>query len=199
VAEAPFDIKTNLGPILADLKAINPKLVTGVRKALKASGDAIIEKQREILETKPVGGVVVKTRYTLPSQGRGGYRRGPRVKELGGARIVSVESKRSSIGYSRGLRDEVAANLTTSLTGLTSARGASVRVKSRHPFWANKALNAKKWRHPVFRASGLPPFVEQAGDEYFKLGVQLGIVKAREELLAVVEDAVRTIKDHPTT
>lgn len=193
-----FDIKTNLRATIEDLKAISPKLATDMRRALRATGAAIIERQQEILASEPVGGVVSKTRYTLPQQRRGGYRRGPRTKELGGARIVSVESQASARSYHTGLRAQVAANLTTQVRTPTTGRGAAVRVASIRPSWANKALNAKKWRHPVFRPKGTPPFVEQAGNQYFARGAAAGIIEAREALYAVVEDAAKLIKSHPT-
>jgi hypothetical protein len=189
-----FDVRSNLRPLIQDMKAISPKLATGFRKSLRETGNAIIERQQEILRTEPVGGVVTSTRYSLAQRNRrGGYRRGPRARELGGARIVSVDSRASSRERGRGLRASVAANLTTRVSTPASGRGASVRVASRTPAWSNKALNAKKWRHPVF---GRPERIEQAGNQYFQRGAKAGVIEARAALLALVEDAAKSIKTH---
>ncbi|WP_291378863.1 hypothetical protein [Demequina sp.] len=189
-----YEVKTNLRGIVDDLKEISPKLATDMRRSLRGTGESIIEAQRQILQHEAVGGVVSSTRYSMPQRRRGGYRRGPRARELGGARIISVNSQASARGYHTGLRDQVAANLTTQVRTPRTGRGAAVRVASAKPFWANKALNAKKWRHPVF---GGQQRVEQAGNQYFQRGVAGGIDEAREALIAVVENAAKTIKSHP--
>ncbi len=192
-----FDVRSNLRPLIDDLKAIDPKLATGTRRALRDTGDSIIQHQQEILFNEPVGGVVSKTSYTLArGSARGGYRRGPRVRELGGARIISVTSAASARGYHTGLRDQVAANLGTQVRTPRTGRGSSVRVASKKPHWANKALNANKWRHPLFGNTAVR--VEQAGNQYFQRGAKAGVVEARESIMAVVEEAAKSIKSHPT-
>ncbi len=189
-----FDVRSNLGPLIKDMKAISPKLVKGFRKSLHDAAKVIIERQEEILRTEPVGGVVTRTRYSLAAGNRrGGYRRGPRARELGGARIISVDSRASSRERGRGLRASVAANLTTRVTAPPSGRGAKARVASRTPAWSNKALNAKKWRHPVF---GRSERIEQAGNQYFQRGARAGVIEARAALLALVEDAAKSIRTH---
>lgn len=193
-AERPFDIRHNLGPILDDLKEISPKLATGTRRELRGVGQSVITAQQAILRGEPVGGVVSKTTYSIPRVSRrGGYRRGPRARELGGARIVSVESQASARQRSRGLRASVAASLKTAVRTPRTGRGASVRVQSSRPYWANKALNAKKWRHPVFGGSA---WIEQAGNQYFTRGAAIGASEAQEALYRVVDEAMRTIKSH---
>lgn len=192
--ERPYDIRHNLGPILADLKEISPKLATGTRRELRGVGQSVIIAQQAILRGEPVGGIVSKTTYAIPrTQRRGGYRRGPRARELGGARIVSVESQAAARQRSRGLRASVAANLKTAVRTPRTGRGAAVRVTSARPYWANKALNAKKWRHPVFGGSS---WVEQAGNQYFTRGAAIGAEEAREALYRVVDEAMRTIKSN---
>lgn len=194
-SDQTFEVRTNLRPLLEDLKQINPKLATGTRRALREAGDSIIARQRAILASVPVGGVVSKTTYTKSmANRRGGVRSGANKNKLAGARIISIESQASARGYHTGLREQAAANLTTRVTTPRSGRGASVRVASAKPSWINKALNSKKWRHPTF---GHAPYVEQAGNQYFSTGVKSGIVEAREAIMQVVEDAAKLIKSHP--
>ncbi len=193
-----YDVKTNLRGIVDDLKQISPKLATDMRRSLRGTGESIITEQRSILASVPVGAAVSRTRYSLANRNRrGGYRRGPRVRELGGARIIGLEAQASARGYHTGLRDQVAANLTTKVGTPRTGRGASVRVASGKPFWGNKALNSKKWRHPIFAPSKTPPFAEQAGNQYFQRGVAGGIIEARQALIDVVDDATKLIKNHP--
>lgn len=191
--ERDVEVRTNLPTTLARLKQIDVKRARETRRALRGVGLAIIEHQQRIVTQEPVGGVVTKTRYTAarPSS-RGGYRRGPRARELGGARIVSVESRRSDRGQSTELRQRVAQNLVTRVS--TPQKGASVRVTTRRPFWGSKALNARKWRHPVF---GSDAWVEQAGNQYFARGAELGVDKAREELFRVVDEANALVSGKP--
>ena len=194
-SEAPFDVKSNLRPLIDQLKNISPKLARDTRRALRDAGVSIIQKQQEILHNEPVGGVVSATRYSLSmANRRGGYRSGPKAKTLGGARIISVESQASARGYHTGLRDSVAANLTTQVRTPSTGRGASVRVASARPFWANKALNSKKWRH---RAGTSGRYIEQAGNQYFQRGAAAGIVEAREALYTVIDDAAALIRTSP--
>jgi hypothetical protein len=190
-----LDVRSNIKPVLADLAAISPAFATNTRRALRQTGEAVIGIQREILESEPVGGVVTSTRYSLarPSA-RGGYRRGPRARELAGARIVKVESRGAERGRSSGLRRSAAENLTTKVS-TPKTRSASVRVASRRPYWANKALNAKKWRHRIF---GTEARLEQAGNQYFTRGARAGGAIAREALAKVVDEAVALVKNHPT-
>lgn len=191
-SDASFDIKSNLRPLVDQLKEISPKLATDTRRALRDTGASIIQKQQEILRTEPVGGVVSKTTYSLSMPNRrGGYRSGPKKRTLAGARIISIESQASARGRSTGLRESVAANLTTQVRTPRTGRGASVRVASTRPYWASKALNAKKWRH---QAGTSGRYVEQAGNQYFQRGAEAGVVEAREAIFQVVEDAAKLIR-----
>jgi len=191
-----FDVRSNLAPIMQDLKRISPKLATGTRAALKDAGLSIIQHQQEILFNEPVGGVVSKKTYSRSrGNARGGYRRGPRARELGGARLISAEAAASARGYRKGLREQVAANLGTQVRTPRTGRGAAVRVASKKARWANKALNAKTWRHPLF--GNRNGWVEQAGNQYFSRGAKVGVVEARESIISVVEEAANLIKSHP--
>ncbi|MCB2413649.1 hypothetical protein LGT39_12420 [Demequina sp. TTPB684] len=193
-----YDVKTNLRAVVDDLKAISPKLARDMRRSLRETGESIIEEQQSILASVPVGATVSRTRYTMaqPSR-RGGYRRGPRARQLAGARIIGLDAQASARGYHTGLRDQVASNLTTQVRTPRTGRGAAVRVASAKPFWGNKALNAKTWEHPVFAPRGTRPYAKQAGNQYFQRGVAGGIVEAREALIAVVDEAAKLIKSHP--
>lgn len=195
MSERDFDVRSNIKPVLADLAAISPHLATNTRRALRGTGDAIIGIQRGILASEPVGGVVTSKRYTAsrPSA-RGGYRRGPRARQLAGARLLSVDSRRSTRNRSTGLRARVASNLVTKVS-TPKTRRTSVRVASRRPYWANKALNAKTWRHPIF---GTDARLEQAGNQYFVRGAREGAGLSRAALQVVVEDALATVRNHPT-
>jgi len=191
-----FDVRSNLPAIMQDLKRISPKLATGTRAALKDAGQSIIQHQQEILFSESVGGVVSKKTYSGPRpNSRGGYRRGPRARELGGARLISVEAAASARGYHTGLRDQMAANLKTQVRTPRTGRGAAVRVASKKPFWFNKALNAKTWRHPLF--GNRNGWVVQSGNQYFRRGAKEGVVEARNSIIAVVEEAANLIKSHP--
>lgn len=197
MAEDPFNIKTNLGPVLADLKAISPKIATGYRRAMRQAGDAVITGAREALANKPVGGVVTKTTYSLRNPSRpGGVRTGPRAKALAGARIVAVESRAAAKSRSRGTRATIASQMKTRVS-ISQKRGASVKVQTTTPGSIDVAFNAKTWRHPVFRSRGTAPFVEQAGNQFFQEGIRAGGRKARAVLQQTVADAMATIKQHP--
>lgn len=195
-----FDVRTNLRPIMDELKAVEPRLATNFRRALRQTGDAVIQKQVEILRSEPVGGVVLSRTYAwLPGRSRGGYRRGPRAKELGGARLISVEAQAAARSRHTGLRDEVAANLTTRVSAPASGKGASVRVKSTRPFWGSKALNAKTWRHRVFPQPGRrETWVMQHGNQYFTRGGYAGRPIAQGLIINAINDATLPLSK-PTT
>lgn len=196
MVDADFDIKTNLPALLADLKQISPVLARETRRALKEAGDATIAEQTRILMGEPVGGVVTAKQYTRENMAnrRGGYRRGPLAGQLGGARLVGVTQRSGTRTRSQGTRQKVAASLKTTVT--TGKRAGRVKVRATLPGPMDAAFNAKSWRHPVFRRSGVPPFVEQAGNEYFTRGAKAGAEAARRAMFDAIEVALDVVKSH---
>jgi len=195
MVDADFDIKTNLPALLADLKQISPVVARETRRALREAGDATIAEQKRILLGEPVGGVVTAKQYTraMPSR-RGGYRRGPLAGQLGGARLVGVTQRSGTRSRSQGTRQKVAASLKTTVT--TGKRGGSVKVRATLPGPMDAAFNAKSWRHPVFKHSGEPPFVEQAGNQYFTRGARAAAEAARRAMFDAIEVALDVVQSH---
>ena len=198
MVDADFNVRTNLPGIIADLKKISPALARETRRALRAAGDAAIAEQKRILLGEPVGGVVTAKQYTRAmASRRGGYRRGPLANKLGGARLVGVTQQSGSRTRSQGTRQKVAASLTTRVT--TGKRGGSVKVRATLPGPMDAAFNSRTWRHPVYKQAGQPPFVEQAGNQYFTRGAKAGAEEARRAMFDALEVALDVIKSHNPT
>lgn len=193
-----IDVRSNLGPVLADLKEISAKLARDVRRDIRSSGDTMIEESRRALDAADAGKVVTVTTYRRrgPGEGtRGGYRRGPRARALGGQVIDQVETRDASRSRtSSGAIDEVKKGLVTRIS-ISKTRGARVRMQTTKGE-LKRALNMKKFRHPIFNDSGQAPFLEQRGTDYFKRGVTAGGREARERLQATLREAMETVKNH---
>jgi hypothetical protein len=198
MANSDFEVRTNLPALMADLKQISPVLWRETRAALREAGDAAHAEQLRILLGEPVGGVVSAKQYTwsMPNR-RGGYRRGPLAAKLGGARLEGVTQQAGTRTRSQGTRQKVAGSLKVGLT--MGKRGGNVKVRATLPGPMDAAFNAKTWRHPVFRRSGQPPFVEQAGNEYFTRGAKAGAEASRRAMFDAIEVALDVVKSHNPT
>jgi hypothetical protein len=190
--EQPFDIRTNLPAVLDDLKAVDKALVTGLRKSMKKAGDAIVDRQREILATENPG-TLTKREYTKaqPTR-RGGYRRGALAKALAGARLARVEGAESTGRSKNQTRQAIADGLKMKVpTGNSKRLNLKVATTSGSP---SKAFNQKIIKHRVF---GTDVWASQKGLEYFSRGVAIGGVEARDRLEQVIKDAQQVVRTNP--
>lgn len=198
-----IDVRSNLGPVLADLKEISAKLARDVRRDIRSSGDTMITESRRALDGGDVAKVVTVTTYRRrgPGEGtRGGYRRGPRARALGGQVIDQIEVRNARHKHEKtDAIAEVKKGLVTRIS-ISKTRGARVRMQTTKGE-LKRALNMKKFRHPVYAEQGSEwyqngPWIEQRGAEYFKRGVTAGGREARERLQATLREAMETVKNH---
>jgi len=193
MADKDLEIRTNVRGVLQDLRKADKTFARETRKALRDSGQVIVEEQARILDTESPGTMTGRT-YRKPATGsRGGYRRGPNVRQFGGMRLDRVEGDGGS--SNRETRQTIKSGLRVR-AGVGSARyGGFVRVVSTNADDVPaKAFNQKIVRHPVF---GTGAWAAQKGLEWFKRGVVLGSRAARERLEKAIDDALGELRANP--
>lgn len=191
-----FDIRSNIPAVIADLNALDRKLTTDLRRSIRNAGESIVSAQQQILKTENPGSLRGKA-YTRPQPARrGGYRRGPLARQMGGARLAVVRAADSTGRSRRQMREQIAEGIRTRLS-IAKKRGASVRVATTGAPMRTlpvKGLNRKTFRHPVF-SSGR--FAEQKGLQFFSRGIAAGASDARQRLEDVIREAQATVRRNP--
>jgi hypothetical protein len=190
-----FDIRSNIPAVIADLAEVDKRLVRDLRRSIRESGERIIAEQREILASENPG-TLTRRQYTRaqPTR-RGGYRRGPLARQLGGARLKTVTGAASTGKSRRETRKRIADGLKTRLS-VSKTRGASVRIVSTGASGdlPVKAFNRKVIRHRVF---GTDTWAAQKGLQYFSRGIAAGASDARQRLEDVIREAQASIRRNP--
>lgn len=183
VAAAGFDIKSNLRQVLADLKELDPKLATEVRKRLRASGDAAIAAMGAILD-EDAGGVVTGKTHRLGTDRRG------RAHLV----VDQINSRAAWRSRSTGARKEIKRGLRLKVStgkARTSVRLAATSGALRRP------MNKRSWRHPVFDDPNT--WVEQPGSQYFNRAVYSEAKNLRNAVEDAVQVALDAIAAHQST
>lgn len=175
----------DLRSLLANLKEVDKKIVTNVRRELRASGDDIIAAQRRVLRQKPgkvrTAGKVL--RLIKPKNGRKPYFAFRQTYESDAPREGGVSKLREKI--SKGLRTRV----------VTSTRREGIEIRTSGPrvggYNMARVWQSARFRHPVFgdRAkwllqSGQPYFFEPATEDLRK--------NMRARIDAAIEEALRS-------
>lgn len=192
-SQEPFDIRTNIPAVLDDLARVDKALVTGLRRSIRDAGDAIIDHQRRILATENPG-TLTKRQYTKAQPARrGGYRRGPAARALGGARLARIDGAASTGRSKNETRKTISDGLKTRMS-VGKKRGASVRIATTSASPA-KAFNQKIIRHRVFGSSST--WAAQKGLEYFSRGVSIGASTTRERIEEILKEAQANMRRNP--
>ncbi len=159
-----FDVDTaSLREVLAALKAIDPKLATGLRRELRDAGVDIITAQRaELAERAPkVAGRSEDWRVIVPRAGKNGKTRKPYR-----ARRIIYQAGETRQGGDSNLRQQISAGLRTRVVTGASREGVEVRTTGPRIGGSNMARvwQSKQFRHPVFGGEG---WAVQFGHPYF--------------------------------
>lgn len=177
--------ETNIKQILDDVKAIDPKLATALRRRLRQAGDTAIEAMREKLAL-PSPGVVTSRRYGLGLDSRGRARR----------RVTGVEST-GSRGNSRGAREQVARRIKMQVRTGTRKSTQGLRINAGGGPFA-RSYNLIRWRHPVrfnpaTQTANQVPWVEQGGRPYFTQAIAENYKRLYAEVDLAIDDAKREL------
>lgn len=179
-------VETNLRQVLGDLKEIDPRLATAVRRKLRQSGDEAIAEMRQVL-AEPSPGIVVGTRTALTKRRMDGT-----VAKTRRVRLVEVTTQASTSGQSRGSRAQIAAGLRTRVS--TGKTRQSVRLSGAGgPF--PKSYNLRLWRHPVrfnpaTTTKDQVPWVTQGGRPYFGAVIVKHATAMRSRLYEAIDEAL---------
>lgn len=185
----------DLRSLLADMKAFDPKLATGLRKGLRAVGGVVIAEQRAAL-AGPKPGKIRKTgsrlRTIKSKDGRKTYK---------ALRNVYDEGSDGGEASSRKLRDVIGAGLRVSIVAGKSRQGVQIKTTGPNVGGANMArvYQAKTFRHPVFadasKSSSRWVWVYQRGVPYFWDPVNNNWKSISVEMLKVLDDAMATLAE----
>lgn len=178
-----FDIEApDLPGLLAHVKEFDPKLATGLRRELRATGDATIAEIRAVLSGS-LPGSITPTGHTyrriVPRNGRKPYFARRVDYKLGAAKTsTGVGDLRSQI--SQGLRTRVVAG--------RNRQSISIRTNGPRNDGYNMARTwAKRWfRHPVFGHG----WVDQQGQDYFWSPVNQNLTAMQDRIADVIDDAL---------
>lgn len=166
------------------LKAVDKKLATKLRKAIRTGANpAVIATKRAIL-TLPVVGV------------RGGGNKARTEHRLSRSRSVTEKSAARAARKS-GLRRTIADAIKVDIR--TGSKTASVRIvvdESRLPH-DQRTLprhldSVKGWRHPVFGRRDLP-WAAQKGRPWFEATIRKHAGEVREAIVAAMDDLARDL------
>lgn len=178
-----FDIKGDLRGFLADLKQLNPKMATAVRRKMRRSGDVAIASMTAILDEYK-GGVTVGKTYHAGTDSIGRKRRHLVLDTVDRAAARSRLDGRARRDIESGLAFRVTAGKSRTTVRLTSSKGE-----------LRKALNRKhSWRHPVF-GDPKAPWVEQPSDQYFNRGAWGTASQLRKDLLDAIAEGMAFIDE----
>jgi hypothetical protein len=159
-------VKTDIEETLKRLGEADKKLVTGFRRAVRQSGDAVIRAAGDVLDNESPGALTASEFTSV----RG-----------------AVEGRAGSRPRDRNTRQAIKAGLKTRLS-VSKTRGASVRVVTTTGQPA-KGFNAERFRHAVFGNDAVK--VGQKGTRFFKRGAEVGGKEFRQELQRVVRETAR--------
>ena len=180
-----FDVESpNLRELIEQVKAADPKLATGMRRALRETGGVIIAEQRAILAGAKPGSIrVVGSRQRLVVN-----------KRTGRARFVKrniYETGSEHTGASTGLREAIAKGLVTRLTAGQTVQ--ALRIKSTGPrddgYNMARVWQKARFRHPVFGHG----WTWQQGQPYFFDPIRHHLPAMRERITAIVEETIERI------
>lgn len=173
--------RTNVKELLAELKQVDPKLATALRRRLRQSGDEALEVMREIL-AQPSPGVVTARRYSLGLDSRGRARR-----------MVSGVETTGSRGRGRGSRLAIANRLKVQVRTGNRASSQGLRISGvGDPF--SRSYNLIRWRHPVrfnpeTTMASQVRWVEQGGRPYFSKAIAAHYKTIYANVDAAIDDA----------
>lgn len=181
-----FNLETpDLKRLLAQIKELNPKLATDLRRELRQSGDAIISEQRKILAGPKPGRVRVSgSAYRLirPKNGAKPYL----------AKRNTYEEYEAG-NRSRGMRQKISAGLRTVVSTGKTRNGVTIRTsKSKAPM--SIVYQSKRFRHPVFASESLGghsgAWVYQRGMPYFWDPIEREFVHVRQRVVDAINRAL---------
>lgn len=178
-AESP-----NLRAILERAKEADPRLATGIRRALRDAGDVVIAEQRAILAGAKPGSIRVT----------GSRQRLVVSKKTGRAHVVKrnvYERGPEKTGGVSQLRDEISKGLVTRITAGQTVQ--AVRIKSTGPrddgYNMARVWEKAQFRHPVFGHG----WTWQQGQPYFFTPIRHHLPEVRETIRAVLEETIERI------
>ncbi|MBN9375199.1 MAG: hypothetical protein J0I40_07385 [Cellulomonas sp.] len=176
-----FDIKEDLRGFFADLKQVNPRMATAVRRKMRRSGDVAIAAMTEILDEYK-GGVTVGKTYHAGTDAAGRKRHHLVLDTVNREAARSRLDGRARRDIESGLKFRVQANQYRTTVRLTSSKGE-----------LRKALNRKhSWRHPVFGDREV--WIEQPADNYFSRGAWGTASQLRKDLMDAIAEGLALIE-----
>lgn len=183
--EDGFDIEApDLRGLIDRVKAADPKLATGIRRALRDSMDEIIADQRAILSGAKPGSIKVASsslRLVTPRNGRKPYFAKRNTYELGEERDGGVSDLRQQIAD--GLRGRVTAGKTRQAVSVKTT-GPRVDGYNMARVWEKP-----KFRHPVYGRG----FVWQQGKPYFFDPIRKNLPATQQRIADIIDDTIKEI------
>lgn len=181
--DAGFDFEApDLRALLDEIRRLEPRLATDLRRELRRAGDDVIADQRRILAgAKP--GRIEKTgeeyRWVRPKNGGKPYL----------ARRVVYDKAADTAGGGE-LRARIAAGLRTQVSTGKTRQGVSIKTTGPRLGGANMAIvwDQKVFRHPVF--GDRQHWVYQQGRPFFWSPLQQRFVAVRQRVFDVISDAL---------
>lgn len=183
--EDGFDIEApDLRGLIQKVKDADPKLATGMRRALRSSMDDIIAEQRAILAGAKPGSIkVARSEYRLitPKGGRRPYFAKRNVYETGEDRTGGVSE----------LREQISKGLVGRLTAGKTRQSVSVKTTGPRADGYNMARvwEKKKFRHPVYGRG----FVWQQGRPYFFDPIRKNLPATQQRIADIIDDTIKEI------
>ncbi|WP_104116968.1 hypothetical protein [Arthrobacter sp. B1805] len=173
----------NLRQVMADAKAVSPKLQRELRKSLRSVGDHIIADQRALLSA-PLPGNAVKTGQRIRLVGgKGGKKQYLRA-------VNTYKAESASRSRSTGMRNRLKSGLKTRVVTGATRSGISIRADKSVGGAMTKTWNKRTFRHPVF---GKKTYVTQFGQPYWWDPIKRGQQEARTNALAAIDKALEQI------
>ncbi|WP_136017935.1 hypothetical protein [Arthrobacter silvisoli] len=170
----------NLRQVMADVKAISPKLLRNLRRDLRGVGDDIINDQKAILSG------------ALPGNAKRAGKQLRRIKTKRGKsylRAVNVyQAETAKRSRSTGMRNRIKSSLKTRVVSGATRSGISIRADKNVGGVMVKGWNKKVIRHPVF--GNRESWATQFGQPYWWEPIKAGRVKAQQKALAAISDAL---------